>query len=72
MPAAVVLKMPVSVLNVHQLLASSLVHLGRCSTAPSSVSPQHISPKAAAPSLLGVETQHSGFRTLFRRNADKW
>lgn len=64
------LKMPTPVRNIQQLLASSVL-LDECSELLPPSHPQHISPRAAAPSLLGVEMEHGGFRVLFRRNADK-
>jgi len=55
LPAAVTLDMPMSIRNIHQLLAASAVPLdGRPGFLPPFL-PQRTPSKAAAPSLLGVE-----------------
>lgn len=71
-PAAVTLNMPMSIHNIHQLFASLVIPLDRCLMLPSSPSlPVHFFQGCSSfPTWCGKES--SAFRSLFRRNADKW
>lgn len=71
-PAAVTLNMPMSVRNIHQLLASWVIPREGRLTLPSSLSaPERFFQGCSSfPTWCGKES--SAFRSLFRRNADKW